>query len=139
MPRAKREKVISLTDTKKKTKEGKQNLVQKIRSALDEYERVYVVEYDNVPSSEFIKVRQQFKQDSQFFLGKKSLMSFALGRTKEEEIANDLHVLSMNLVMGDKRGLLFTNKTHASVLKKKDELMVNPLGYWSKKKGYHEI
>jgi hypothetical protein len=33
-----------------------------------------------------IQVRQQFKADTQFFLGKKTLMSFALGREKEEEV-----------------------------------------------------
>jgi len=139
MPKAKRAVEISLTKTKKKTKENKGNLIQRVRDSLNEYERLYVIEYENVPSSEFIKVRQEFKADSQFLLGKKSVMSVALGRTKEEEVAEDLHAVSQCLLSGEKRGLLFTNKKHASVLKNQEQFKVKLVGYWTSKKGYHEI
>jgi hypothetical protein len=72
-------------------------------------------------------------------MGKKSVMSVALGRTKEEEVADDLHAVSQCLLSGEKRGLLFTNQKHASVLKNRDQFKVNLLAYWTKKKGFHEI
>jgi hypothetical protein len=43
MPRAKREKIVPLTKTKKQTKEEKGNLIQRIRDALDTYERFVVI------------------------------------------------------------------------------------------------
>jgi hypothetical protein len=72
-------------------------------------------------------------------MGKKTIMGVALGRTKEEETFEDLHAVSHCLLSGEKRGLFFTNQKHASVLKKRDQFKVELLGYWAKKKGYHEI
>ena len=52
-------------------------------------------------------------RDSKFFLGKNKVMQVALGRTPEEEEADNAHVLSRYL-----RGqvcLLFTDKTEKEI------------------------
>ena len=53
MPRAKRNKVVSLTKTKKKGKEGKQDLLGKIQAAVTEYDNCFVLNFENMRSTAF--------------------------------------------------------------------------------------
>ncbi|KAI6209543.1 Ribosome assembly factor mrt4 [Aphelenchoides besseyi] len=114
MPRAKREREVPLTKVKKKTRESKENLVQQIKSAVEKYARLFVFDFENLRSAKFIEIRQQFKNDSAFFLGKKTVMAIALGRTPDAEIADDLHKVSEALV--GQCGLLFTNKKKSEII-----------------------
>ncbi|KAI6205454.1 Ribosome assembly factor mrt4 [Aphelenchoides besseyi] len=114
MPRAKREREVPLTKVKKKTRESKENLVEQIKSAVEKYARLFVFDFENLRSAKFIEIRQQFKSDSQFFLGKKKVMAIALGRTPDAEVADDLHKVSEALV--GQCGLLFTNKKKSEIV-----------------------
>ncbi|KAK1947724.1 mRNA turnover protein 4 [Phytophthora citrophthora] len=113
MPKSKRQRTKPLTQANKKGNELKQNVVEAIRNAVDTYESAYVFSFQNMRTNHFKDVRMDFK-DSRFFLGKNKVMKLALGRSKEEEYAENLFRLS-NDVSGN-TGLLFTNKPREEVV-----------------------
>lgn len=53
MPKSKRNKMVSLTKTKKKGREGKEELVDKIQDCCDQYKHAYIVSYENMRSTPF--------------------------------------------------------------------------------------
>ncbi|ETL32059.1 hypothetical protein L916_15275 [Phytophthora nicotianae] len=113
MPKSKRQRTKPLTQANKKGNELKQNVVEAIRNAVDTYDSAYVFSFQNMRANHFKEVRMDFK-DSRFFLGKNKVMKLALGRSKEEEYAENLYRLS-NDVSGN-TGLLFTSKPHDEVM-----------------------
>lgn len=113
MPRSKRRKIISLTQTKKKGIEQKQNLLTEIRKCINDYERIFIYTMHHVRTKELKQMRIEWRH-SKFFMGKNKVMSLALGKTAEEELGDNLNKLSNKLV--GQCGLLFTNKTKEEVL-----------------------
>nr|XP_053642915.1 mRNA turnover protein 4 homolog [Cherax quadricarinatus] len=113
MPKSKRDKKISLTRTKKKGLEFKQNLVEEIRKCIDLYARIFVFSAQHVKTDKLKDMRIEWGH-SRFFLGKNKVMALALGRTPEEEISDNLSKVSQKLV--GQCGLLFTNSTKEEVL-----------------------
>ena len=112
MPRSKRNKVVSLTKVKKKGREAKEEMVENIQQALTNYKRCFVLSFENMRTGPFKKIQNQMR-DSKFFIGKNKVIQVALGRSPEEETADNSHQLSKYL-----RGqvcLLFTNKTEKEV------------------------
>jgi len=53
MPKSRRNKVVSLTKTKKKGKEAKGELVEKIHEALDKYPKCFAVGLETMKTSPF--------------------------------------------------------------------------------------
>uniref|UniRef100_A0A0N4ZWD7 Ribosome assembly factor mrt4 n=1 Tax=Parastrongyloides trichosuri TaxID=131310 RepID=A0A0N4ZWD7_PARTI len=94
MPRSKRDKEVSLTRVKKKTREGRNNLIAEIRACVDKYQYIYQFNLENLRSRGFIDVRQHFKTNSRFFFGKNNVMAIALGRTQETEYADGMYKVS---------------------------------------------
>ncbi|XP_045608312.2 mRNA turnover protein 4 homolog [Procambarus clarkii] len=113
MPKSKRDKKISLTRTKKKGLESKQNLVEEIRKCIDSYARIFVFSAQHIKTDKLKDIRLEWGH-SRFFLGKNKVMALALGRTPEEEISDNLHKVSQKLI--GQCGLLFTNSTKEEVL-----------------------
>ncbi|KAI1716451.1 ribosomal protein l10 domain-containing protein [Ditylenchus destructor] len=116
MPAAsKRDKVVSLTKTKKKTKDEKASLIEQVRKAVEEYANVFVLSLENLRGTKFVQVRQHFKKNSRLFFGKNHLLAVALGRTPEDEVANEIHKISNML----KREccLMFTNESLVNINK----------------------
>ncbi|XP_013383453.1 mRNA turnover protein 4 homolog [Lingula anatina] len=113
MPKSKRDKKISLTQTKKKGLELKQGLVQEIQNCVDKYARIFLFSVQNMRNSKLKDVRTEWKH-SRFFFGKNKVMALALGRTAEDEYRDDLHLLSKRL--RGQMGLLFTNQSKKEVL-----------------------
>jgi len=114
MPRSKRDKKVSLTNTKKKGLQEKQALVEEVRTCLEDYERVFVFSVCNMRNSKLKEVRNKWKH-SRLFFGKNKVMALALGKSPQTEIMEGLHKLSKNLV--NDVGVLFTNKPRDEVLK----------------------
>lgn len=112
MPKSKRDRTVSLTATKKKGLEFKQNLITEIREYLDEYENVYIISMFNQRNL-FLKDLRQTWSDSKFLFGKNKVISLALGRTPESEYKPNLSKLSRYLV--GNVGLLFTNNDQKKV------------------------
>ncbi|GMT05374.1 hypothetical protein PENTCL1PPCAC_27548 [Pristionchus entomophagus] len=114
MPRSKRDKDVSLTKVKKKTRETKEGLVQQLRHAVDEYPNVFVYEFENMRASKFVQVRQKFKTNSRFYFGKNNVMAIALGKDKTDEYATGLSKVS-KLLKGQ-CGLMFTHSDKDEVI-----------------------
>ena len=107
MPRSKRNRKISLTQTRSKGRALKTELVDKVRDAVDEFEHAYIFSFDNMRSNLFKGMRQQLKK-SRVFLGKNKVMQLALGKSKKDEYREDTARLGRQL--RGQRGLLFTNE-----------------------------
>lgn len=93
MPHSKRNKVVALTQVKKKGKEHKEDIVQNIRDALDSFSSVYVLSYHNMSTNPFKKIKEDLK-GSKFFLGKNKLAQFALGKSQDDEPMPNVSLLN---------------------------------------------
>ena len=98
MPKSKRNKVVNLTNTKKKGREGKEALVDKVQDCLEQYDHSYVISYENMRSGPFKKLQFEMRENTRYFLGKNKVMIKALGRTPEDESADNSSRLSKYLV-----------------------------------------
>ncbi|KAG5625531.1 hypothetical protein H5410_010749 [Solanum commersonii] len=109
MPKSKRNRAVTLSKTKKKGKEHKENIVNSIRECAEKYSSAYVFSFENMRNLKFKEFRDQLK----FFLGSNKVMQVALGRSDSDEIRPGLHKIS-KLVRGDS-GLCFTNLSKEEV------------------------
>ncbi|KAF8382900.1 hypothetical protein PRIPAC_72042 [Pristionchus pacificus] len=114
MPRSKRDKDVSLTRVKKKTRGAKEGLVHQLREAVDEYPHVFVYEFENMRSSKFVQVRQKFKSNSRFYFGKNNVMAIALGKDKTTECATGISKISQ--LLKGQCGLMFTSADKDEVI-----------------------
>ena len=94
MPKSKRNKLVSLTKVKKKGRDGKEQLVDKIQDCCDDFGHSYIVSYENIRSTPFKDLQLGMNKTSKFFLGKNKVMMKALGRKPEDEIADNTARLS---------------------------------------------
>ena len=53
MPKSKRNKVVAMTKVKSKGRAGKEELVGKVREAVEEYRNAFVVSFENIRSGPF--------------------------------------------------------------------------------------
>jgi len=80
MPHSKRNKVVALTQVKKKGKAHKEDTIESIREGLEKYADVYVLTHMNMTTNPFKKIKEDFA-GSKFFLGKNKVAQYALGKT----------------------------------------------------------
>ena len=120
MPKSKRNKVVALTKVKTKGRAGKEDLVVKVRDALDQYRNAFVVSFTNIRSGPFKVVANNWREDSKFFLGKNKVMRVALGKKPEDEAADNTHLLSR--YMRGQVCLLLSNKGKEAIEKRFSEL-----------------
>mmetsp|Transcript_61693 Transcript_61693/g.74229 ORF Transcript_61693/g.74229 Transcript_61693/m.74229 type:complete len:228 (+) Transcript_61693:133-816(+) len=119
MPQSKRAQAVALTQTSKKTRDHKTQTIKNLRNAIDEHATIYLFSYENMRSNKFKAIRMDFRptdatdDSSRIFLGKNKLLQIALGKTPEDEYADNLHLLSKK--MSGSVGLLCTNKSHGYV------------------------
>lgn len=86
-----------------------------MRDALDKHDSLFLFKYDNMRSNKFKNVRLHFRDSgSRMFLGKNKLLKIALGRTPEEEYADNLRHVSKR-ISGGSVGLLFTSRPRMEV------------------------
>jgi len=85
---------VSMTQAKKKGREGKESLVEQIRESVDSFPHVYVFAIENVRNSLLKDIRTEQKDSSRFFMGKNKVMALALGTSSETEYRDNLHKIS---------------------------------------------
>ncbi len=112
MPKSKRDRKVSLTNTRKKGLELKQKLIEEVRECVDKYARIFLFSVENMRNSKIKDVRNMWKH-SRFFFGKNKVIAMALGKDRESEYRDGLHMLSRRL-QGNV-GLLFTNESKEAV------------------------
>ncbi|XP_037867106.1 mRNA turnover protein 4 homolog [Bombyx mori] len=113
MPKSKRDKKVSLTKTNKKGLVHKQKVIEEIRNSLSKYEHIFLFTINNMRNTKLKDLRNDWK-DSRFFFGKNKVMAIALGKTKSDEIEEQLNLLSKKLK--GQCGLLMTNRDVPDVL-----------------------
>ncbi|WFD31729.1 mRNA turnover and ribosome assembly protein [Malassezia sp. CBS 17886] len=113
MARTKRAKVVSLTQTRAKTREHKESFFDTVRDAANQHAYVWVFSVSNMRNAYLNEVRRLWR-GSRIFFGKLRVMAKALGETPEEEIRPGLAQIAHRL--RGNVGLLFTDSPPAEVL-----------------------
>lgn len=113
MARTKRAKVVSLTQTKAKTREHKENFVDSVREAANQHAYIWIFAVSNMRNTYLGEVRKLWA-GSKIFFGKLRVIAKALGETPEEEIRPGLGKISQRL--RGNVGLLLTDSPPAEVL-----------------------
>lgn len=108
-----------MTD-KRATRDHKSKYVEEVRMAIDDHDSLYLFSYENMRSTKFKNIRLHFREtdqkesSSRIYLGKNKLLQIALGRTAEEEYADNLRHVAKR-VTGGSVGLLFTSRPRDEV------------------------
>lgn len=115
---------MSLTKTSKRaTREHKSAYVQEVRDAVDSHKHVFLFSFENMRSNKFKDIRLHFRPGpgsmedgppTRIFLGKNKLMQVALGKTPEDEYADNLRHVSSKIV--ESVGLLCTSRSKEDVV-----------------------
>ncbi|EDO16834.1 hypothetical protein Kpol_1056p35 [Vanderwaltozyma polyspora DSM 70294] len=107
MPRSKRSKLVTLSQTDKKGRENKERIFDEVRAALDTYRYVWILYLDDVRTPVLQEIRSSWT-GSKLILGKRKVLEKALGTTREDEYKENLHKLTKEC--SGVTGLLFTNE-----------------------------
>ena len=84
MPRSKRSKLVTLSQTDKKGKENKVRIFDEVREGLDLFKSVWVLQLDDVRTPVLQDIRSDWV-GSKLLLGKRRVLEKALGDTPAEE------------------------------------------------------
>ncbi|KAG8995420.1 mRNA turnover and ribosome assembly protein [Tulasnella sp. JGI-2019a] len=108
MPRSKKQKVVSLTKTdKRSTRSAKGAMIEEIRSNLDQWKYVWVLSVGNMRNAALKDVRHLWKGTGRLFFARSKVMAKALGTTPEEEQKPNLH--KVGKMLSGPVGLFFTS------------------------------
>lgn len=117
MVKSKRAQIVHLNKAKRKTKEDKQRLIERIQDAFSTYEYIYLIRIDNMRNA-FLK---QFREDyikSKIFFGKTTIMTKALEMSEEALSQFCQHIAGINigLVFSDDNSENFKKQVNMSVI-----------------------
>lgn len=110
--------------TKRATREHKSEFVQEVRTAIDGHEQLYLFSYENMRSNKFKDIRMHFRSTagddgmdipSKIMLGKNKLLQIALGKTPEDEYADNLRHVAKEITKNPNSGLLATSRPRSEV------------------------
>jgi mRNA turnover protein 4 len=96
MPKSKRDKVVSLTKVKKKPKDAKSELVEKIQEAVTASKYVYILEVEN-ERNDLLKLTRSALRPGIIFCGKNKVMQLALGLTPQSEYEDNIRMISKEI------------------------------------------
>ncbi|RKP27183.1 ribosomal protein L10-domain-containing protein [Syncephalis pseudoplumigaleata] len=108
MPKSKRQKIFSLTQTTRKGREEKESLIEKVRECADKYSTVFVFSVATVRNQNMKEIRKTLA-DSRFLFGSNKVLIKALGDSPESAYKENFEKISSRLV--GEVGLLFTNES----------------------------
>jgi len=114
MPKARRKRKPNFQRVQKKNRPRKDALVLAIRDCAEDYETVFVFVGNSLRGDIMMRLRNEYKFDSRFIMGKKTLMSVGFGRDEEESIRPEMWKLTEYLI--GEAGVLFTNRKKEDVI-----------------------
>lgn len=115
MPRAKRNKVISLTKTpKRNTRNAKSAHIDVVQEAAQKYPTIVVFYVANLRNTHLQEVRSLWKENSKVIFGKNKVVAKALGHDAESEAKEGISGISKKLQ--GPVGVLFTDSQPEEVL-----------------------
>lgn len=106
MPKSKRNKIVHLTQVKKKGKDHKEELMKQLEQHVAKFKRVFLFDFEETKSDRIMNLRLKLKDTGRIFSGKNSLVSLTL-RNIGDRTRTDYSDL-INHVTGH-RGLLFSD------------------------------
>mmetsp|Transcript_2074 Transcript_2074/g.6137 ORF Transcript_2074/g.6137 Transcript_2074/m.6137 type:complete len:241 (+) Transcript_2074:294-1016(+) len=114
MPSSKRDKLVTLSKVKKKTKEWKGGLIVAAHKLLEEYPNVYLFSFQNMRNDKFKELRENVQGNSRFCLGSNKVLKVALGKSETDEHKPNLHLMSERIK--GSVGLFFTTMPRDKVV-----------------------
>jgi len=108
MPRSRRNKIVHLTQVKKKPKANKDKLIDNVREAASKFKYAYIVSAEN-QTSDFLRQTRELLRPGRMFFGKVKVMQLALGLHPSVECEEGIHKLAIELNAKQQKGLLFTD------------------------------
>nr|ASF90228.1 hypothetical protein SPAR01817 [Bartheletia paradoxa] len=113
MPKSRRNKTISLTQTDKKGREHKTSLIEEIKTNADKYDSLWLFEVGDMRNSHLKDVRSAWTNTGRMFFGRNRVMALALGTTPEDEHLTGISGIA-NRLEGNV-GLFFTSEPREKV------------------------
>ncbi|GMM32803.1 Mrt4 protein [Saccharomycopsis crataegensis] len=107
MPKSKRSKLVSLTQTDKKGRDNKERIFDEVRSNLDTFRYAWLLNLDGVRNQVLQELRSEWA-GSKLIMGKQRVLQKALGDTIEEEYKENSSQLSK--LFDGVVGILFTDE-----------------------------
>lgn len=133
MPKSKRNKIVHLTQVKKKGKDHKDDLMKQLEQNVAQFQRVFIFDFDKTKSDRIMALRLKLKPFGKIFAGRNSLVSVTL-KTIGSRTNRDFEELIAQVV--GHRGLLFTDVSSDKLI----ELLERDLPEFCKKLlGYANI
>lgn len=134
MPKSKRNKIVHLTQVKKKGKDHKEDLIKQLEENVAKFERVFVFDFDSVKSDRIMSLRVKLKEHGRIFAGRNSLATVTL-RTIGTRTRTDFGELVEQIV--GHRGLLFTDLQRDKLVELLDK--ENQKEFLKRLKGFAQI
>lgn len=106
MAKSKRNKIVHLTQVKKKGKDHKEDLMKTVEQHVTSYKRVFIFDFEQTSSDKILQLRIRVKDIGRVFVGRNSLISVTLKAIGSRTNRDYEDLLSQ--ISGHK-GLLFTN------------------------------
>lgn len=130
MPKSKRNKIVHLTQVKKKSKDHKEDLIKQLEQFVLQFKRVFIFDFEKAKSDRIMALRLKLKKHGRIFSGKNSLASLSL-KTVGTRKNIDFDDLTKHIC--GHRGLLFTDLDKAKLMdildKEQPEFCKKLLGY----------
>lgn len=106
MPKSKRNKIVHLTQVKKKGKDHKEDLMKAVEQYASSYKMVFIFDFEQTSSDKILQLRMKVKDIGRVFVGRNSIISVALKGIGSRTNRDYEDLLSQ---ISGHRGLLFTN------------------------------
>lgn len=106
MPKSKSNKIVHLTQVKKKGKDHKEDLLKQLEQYGEKFARVYLFDFEQTKSDRIMLLRTRLKEHGRIFSGKNSLVSLALRNLGSRSNTNYDKLIKQ---VSGHRGLLFTD------------------------------
>lgn len=130
MPKSKRNKIVHLTQVKKKGKDHKEDLMKQIQQHVAQYTKIYLFDFDSTKSDRIMLLRVRLKEHGRIFAGRNAVVSASF---KDIATRSGTNYDKLIKQITGHRGLLFSDisvdKLISIIEKEVPEFRTKLLGY----------